>query len=172
MDYKILLYIIGFIIYSIYSARKAQKKKEELRNRANPKPQQKSWEEELKEILTRNADLDTSNNRYYQDEDEDEVEVEVKMNNPSFQTTSSTMPEVKEYEQHRQEDWKAHLAQEKYSVEVDETSLADHIRELEENMESREDKHSVGHQLFHQEGFDARKAFIYSEIFRAKYQED
>lgn len=169
MDYKILLYIIGFIIYSIYSARKAQKKKEELRNRANPKPQQKSWEEELKEILTRNADLDTSNNRYYEEEDDEAPQYQP---STSTLTSTSTMPEVKEYEQHRQEDWKAHLAQEKYSVEVDETSLADHIRELEENMESRENKHSIGHQLFHQEGFDARKAFIYSEIFRAKYQED
>ncbi|MBI1221152.1 MAG: hypothetical protein GC180_01000 [Bacteroidetes bacterium] len=175
MEYKILIYIIGIIIYFIYSAGKATKKRNELRQQRKSTSGQKSWEDELKDILSRTTGVSqfvrqeeekvsTASSSHYREEDEDEEW--------NVRGMDEKMPETKEYEELHHREWDAHLAQEKYSVEIDETSLQEHVKELEEQMERREPENSVGHQMIKKEKFDARKAFIYSEIFRAKYIED
>ncbi|MDX5320727.1 MAG: hypothetical protein LPK45_06460 [Bacteroidota bacterium] len=165
MEFKILIYIIGIIIYFFYSANKSAKKGRELKSKNRPETKTKTWEEELQEILqTKASDLGMKNTRHF-NEAEEEEEVE-----ETF-VESRYVPESEVYEKERQQAWQEHIKEEKYSVEVDESSLQEHIDEMQKHFGLPEEgkNENESHEIM--QDFDARKAFIYSEIFHPKYQD-
>jgi|GEM_PF-2567882 len=173
MNLKILFYIIALIIYLVVAARKAAKKREDARANTNPSPDKKSWEEELQEILTRNSEEKSQDKTIYYEEDKEEKIKPVPV--PRYEKSIDHVPEVSAraiYEREKEFDWTEHLNQESYSLETDDTPLDVHIQELEQAMEKKEDPASLGRVILEEDGFDARKAFIHSEIFRAKYVEE
>lgn len=172
MEFKILFYVVGLIIYMVISANKAAKKRKAAQNTNSPNPEKKTWEQELEEILKRNLEGQKQEKTIYYDEEEDDDEEEYSI--PMKEQAVDRVPEVsaqQSYEQEKEYAWTEHLNQESYSVESDDTPLEVHIQELEAAMEKKEEPASLGKSILNEEGFDARKAFIYSEIFRAKYVE-
>jgi len=172
MEFKILFYVVGLIIYLVVSARKAAKKRQDAQARSNPNPspEKKSWEEELQEILKRNLEGQSQEKTIYVEEEDEEIVPE-----PRYEVPIDHVPEVSArstYEKQKEFDWTEHLNQESYSIESDDTPLETHIEELEAAMKKKEEPASVGRSILEEDGFDARKAFIYSEIFRAKYLEE
>lgn len=167
MELKILFYIVSIIIYFIYSANKASKKRKVLQEQKNSTPPQQSWEDELKEILQRTIAPQAEQRETYQEEEEYVA--------PLREEPLDTLPkksEAKIYEEEKAYDWAMYKGNDMYSVESDSTTLATHIAELEAAMERQPDAPSVALNMIEQEGFDARKAFLYAEIFRAPYLED
>jgi len=176
MEFKILFYVVGLIIYLVVSARKAAKKRQDAQSRSNPDvnptPEKKSWEEELQEILKRNLEGQSKEKTILYEEEEVKPAPVPKR---KYEQAIDHVPEVSarsSYEAQKEFDWSEHLNQESYSVETDDTPLETHIQELEAAMQKKEEPASVGKEILEEEGFDARKAFIYSEIFRAKYVEE
>ncbi len=171
MEFKILFYVVGLIIYMLVSANKAAKKRKAAQNTSSPNPEKKTWEQELEEILKRNLEGQKQEKTIYYEDEEDEEEYIP----PIKELPIDRVPEVSaqnSYEEAKEYEWAEHLNQESYSVETDNTPLETHIQELEAAMVKKEEPASMGRSILDEEGFDARKAFIYSEIFRAKYVEE
>ncbi|MHB1279397.1 MAG: hypothetical protein ACYC1Q_13495 [Bacteroidia bacterium] len=172
MELKILFYIVSIIIYFIYSANKASNKRKALHEQKKSAPPKQSWEEELKEILHRTIAPEQERRETYREEAEYEVPLDTV---PAKEVAIDTVPKKSEastYEEQKAYDWAMYKGQEMYSVETDTATLATHVAELEAAMEKKPEGPSVALSLLEQEGFDARKAFLFSEIFRAPYLEE
>lgn len=173
MEEKILFYIVSIIIYFIYSANKASKKRKALQEQKKSAPPKQSWEEELKEILQRTIAPEQERRETYQEETEYEYEAPLDTV-PVKEVAIDTVPKKSEastYQEQKAYDWAMYKGQEMYSVETDTATLATHVAELEAAMEKKPEGPSVALSMLEQEGFDARKAFLFSEIFRAPYLE-
>lgn len=185
MELKILFYIVSIIIYFIYSANKASKKRKELQEQKKSAPPKQSWEDELKEILQKTISPQPEPKETYREETTTyqvpvkkapvKVKESVLDNVPEKELALDRVPEKSElgsYQEAKSYDWAMYKGQEMYSVETDTRTLTTHIAELEAAMEKKPEGPSVGLSLIQQEGFDARKAFLFSEIFRAKYVDE
>lgn len=163
MEFNNILYIIGAIIYLIYTGNKELKKHRQNRPGQDSGEEAKSWQKEVEEMMK----------QVMKNEPEQ----------PEAQTVEVPKPKVKQAPVHRHEDdflatereeylrrKKAeeilHAKSEAYSVETDDTPLSEHITIPE--MKRKEEEPSIGAALIHEEGFDARKAFVYSEIFNRR----
>ncbi|HCS19922.1 MAG TPA: hypothetical protein DIW47_05065 [Bacteroidetes bacterium] len=173
MEEKIIFYIVSIIIYFIYSANKASKKRKALQEQKNYAPPKQSWEEELKEMLQKTISPQSERRETYSEEEEEyEVPLDVV---PVKEEALDTVPKksaASTYEEQKAYDWAMYKGQEMYSVETDTATLATHVAELEAAMEKKPEGPSVALSMVENEGFDARKAFLFSEIFRAPYLED
>ena len=166
MEFKILLYIVGIIIYFFYSGSKAVKKKKEEMRRAEPQQRKKTWEEELREILTQKAETG-KNEIPYEERERREVEAPKEEWIDAVPYKSAAV----EYAENKVAEMRNNLSNQAYSIENDPTPLSEKLAELNKSIKKQETPASVGNEVVHDEPFDAQKAFIYSEIFRPKYNQ-
>jgi FtsZ-interacting cell division protein ZipA len=177
MEFKILLYIVGIIIYFFYSGNKAiKKKKKDMEQGRSNTPAKKTLDQELREYFERTIEKQRPPQQYTQELDEEEPYYENSQKttpNGSYDAVDSVpyVSAAQEYEQNKAKEMAEYYAAQKYSIETEKISLQDHINQLDKVMQKKQAPPSVGSDLIHEEGFDAQKAFVYSEIFRPKYVE-
>ena len=166
MEFKILLYIVGIIIYFFYSGSKAVKKKKEEMRRAEPRQPQKSWEQELREILEKTAEATKKEMTFEMPKQEEyQAPKEEWIDSVPYKSAAT------EYAEAKAEELRKNEANQIYPIENDPTPLKDKLAEMNKNIQKKELPASVGSELVHGEPFDVQKAFIYSEIFKPKYAE-
>lgn len=154
MELKVLFYIVLGLVYFFFSVSKAKKKRAAEQGHRPAEPPKKNWEDELQDILRRTM----------------QPEEPVNIPTPPERKEEKTVfldEEMKSYQQQQKEEEKAHLKQESYSVEFD-TTASPVFNEIG-SVTTGEKLQSLGSKMLEEDGFDARKAFIYSEIFLRKY---
>ena len=172
MDFQTVLYIIAGIIYLIYSAGKAANKNKQAKPQPKSKPSGKSWEEQIRELLEqqqpRKEEPEPRQQPIPQPKPEPQpLTVDYESEEPLDHVPKQT--QWQEYLKNKEREMAEHERDEHYSVETDASSLEDHIRDAISDIPTGEEVASEGAEIIHGEEFDARKAFIYSEILNRKY---
>lgn len=167
MDFQTVLYIIIGIIALIIKAGNSSDKKKARRREPAKRPEGRSWQDELRELLQEQDQPETQTVSGPQQAQKPWETVIDKKEEPL--DTLPRIPEWQRYMNEKAREMEEHDRDEMYSLENDPTSLPDHIRDVIGEIKTGEERASHGAQLVHGEPFDARKAFIYSEIFSRRY---
>lgn len=170
MDFENIIYLVGGIIYLLYSANKGAKKHKQNRpgqSRPKPEPRQeerRSTEDKIREMLEqKRAELQKENTRRTEDVlDSRETYLEE-------QEHEKEIIEAQRRAEQRAREAEERLRRinERYSVESDTTPLKEHV--TMKTLERKTVKPSRAYQLVRNGRFDPKKAFVFSEIFNKKY---
>lgn len=163
MDFNNILYIIGAVIYLIYTGNKELKKHRENRPGQEPNPETKSWQNEVEDMMK----------KVLQGDSQAPVEEPVQKPKPVVKKAKVhrheddfLSHEREEYLRRKKAEELLHAKSEAYSVEKDNSPLSDHVTLPE--VRRVEEEPSYASTLVHEDGFDARKAFVYSEVFQRR----
>ncbi len=166
MDFENILYVIGAIIYLLYSAGKGAKKHKQNRpGQTRPKPEPENTnEDKIREMLERKREEFKRQAEMAREETFDSMEDFVE----EQRRQHSIVEEQRKAEQQAKE------AEERLkrmdvmdSVEYDDSTLEDHV--TMKSLKRKASRPSRGAQMVRNGQFNARKAFVFSEIFNKKY---
>lgn len=166
MDFQNIIYIIGGAIYLLYYANKGLKEHKDNRPKKSKPVAKKGWQEDLQDMLKNVLDVDVEANPKHKVKPNPAAQA-VKREAPVHNHADDFLDkEREEYLRNKKQDELLHQREEAYSVEYDDRPLKDHVTMAD--IQREPDEISVGAKMIYDEGFDARKAFLYGEIFNRR----
>ncbi len=163
MEFNNILYIIGAVIYLIYTGNKELKKHRENRPGQEPKADKKSWQNDIEDMMKKVLQGETPNPVQEPVQEAKPVVKKAKVHRHEDDFLSH---EREEYLRMKKAEELRHAKSEAYSVERDNSPLSQHVTMPEVKRE--EEEPSYASTLVYEDGFDARKAFVYSEVFQRR----